>query len=42
MEQEKCKETICKEAERLPQSNINRESDDKPNSVVSQEMMDID
>ena len=29
MEQEKHKETICKEAERLPQHNINRESDDE-------------
>ena len=29
MEYKKCKETICKEAERLPQHNINRESDDE-------------
>ena len=42
MEQEKCKETICKEAERLPQHNVNRESDDKSNSMVLQEMMDTD
>ena len=29
MEQEKHRETICKEAEIFPQRNINRESDDK-------------
>ena len=29
MEQENCKETICKEAERLPQHEFNRESDDE-------------
>ena len=42
MEQEKHRETIYKEAEILPQRNINRESDDKWNSMVSQEMMDTD
>ena len=42
MEQEKCKETICKETERLPQRNVNRESDDERNSIVLQEMMDTD
>ena len=29
MEQEKHKESICREAERLPQYDINRDSDDK-------------
>ena len=29
MEQGKCKETIHKEAERLPQYDINRDSDDE-------------
>ena len=29
MEQVKCKETICKEAERFPQYDINRDSDDE-------------
>ena len=42
MEQGKCKETIHREAEKLPQYNVNRESDDKQNSIVSQEMMDTD
>ena len=41
-EQGKCKETIHKEAERLPQYDVNRESDDKWNSIVSQETMDTD
>ena len=41
-EQGKHKETIHKEAERLPQYNVNRDSDDKQNSIVSQEMMDTD
>ena len=41
-EQGKCKETIHKEAERPPQHNVNRDSDDKQNSIVSQEMMDTD
>ena len=40
MEQGKCKETIHGEAEK--QYNINRDSDDKQNSIVSQEMMDTD
>ena len=39
MEQGKCKETICKEAERLPQYDVNRDSDDKWNSIVLQEMI---
>ena len=42
MEQGKCKETICREAEKLPQYDVNRESDDKGNSIVSQETMDTD
>ena len=29
MEQVKCKETICREAEKIPQHDINREYDDK-------------
>ena len=41
-EQEKCRETICKETERLPLRNINRESDDEQNSIVLQETMDTD
>ena len=39
MEQGKCKETIHKEAERLPQHNVNSDSDDEQNSMVLQEMM---
>ena len=42
MEWGKCRETVCWEAEKLPQYNINRESDDKQNSIVSQETMDTD
>ena len=42
MEQGKHKESICREAERLPQHDINRDSDDKWNSIVSQETMDTD
>ena len=42
MEQEKHRETIHKEAEMLPQRNVNIESDDEQNSMVSQEMMDTD
>ena len=42
MEQAKCRETICQEAEKLQQNDINRDSDDKRNSIVSQEMMDTD
>ena len=42
MEQGKHKESIHREAEKLPQHNINRESDDEWNSIVSQEMMDTD
>ena len=42
MEQGKYKETIHKEAERFPQHNVNRDSDDEQNSMVSQEMMDTD
>ena len=29
MEQGKCKETICREAERLPQPDVSRDSDNK-------------
>ena len=42
MEQGKHKESIHKEAERLPQYDINRHSDDKQNSTVLQETMDTD
>ena len=42
MEQGNHRETICQEAEKLPQHNIIRESDDKPNSIVSQEIMITD
>ena len=42
MEQGKCKETICREVEKLPQHNIGRESDDEQNSIVLQETMDTD
>ena len=42
MEQGKHKETICREAEKLPQHNVNRESDDEWNSIILQEMMDTD
>ena len=42
MEQGKCKETICREAETLPPRNISRESDNKQNSIASLEMMDTD
>ena len=41
-EQGKHKESICREAEKLSQYDVNRESDDKRNSVVLQEMMDTD
>ena len=34
MEQGKCKETICREAETLPPRNISRESDNKQNSIA--------
>ena len=42
MEQGKHKESICKEAERLLQPEISRGSDDKSNSIASQETMDTD
>ena len=42
MEQGKCRETIHWEAEKPPQHNITRESDDEWNSIVLQEMMDTD
>ena len=41
MEQGKHKETICREAERLPQHDVNRDSNDKRNSIILQ-MMDTD
>ena len=41
-EQRKHKETIHREAERLPQHDINRDSDDKRNSITPQETMDTD
>ena len=42
MEQEKHRKTICKEADMPPLRWVNRESDDKQNNIVSQEMMDTD
>ena len=42
MEQGKHKETIHREAEKLPQYDINRDSDDEWNSVILQETMDTD
>ena len=42
MEQGKHKETIHREAERPPQTDVSRDSDDKWNSITSQEMMDKD
>ena len=42
MEQGKCKEALCKEAEMLPPRNVSGESDDEQNSRVSLEMMDTD
>ena len=42
MEQGKHKESIRQEAERLPQHNIKKDSDDERNSMVLQEMMDTD
>ena len=42
MEQGKCKETLCKEAEMLPPRNVSGESDDEQNSRVLLETMDTD
>ena len=42
MEQGKCKEVLCQEAETLPPINISRESDDGQNSRISLETMDTD
>ena len=42
MEQGKCKETICREAERPPQPDVSRNSDDKRNRIALQETMDTD
>ena len=42
MEQGKHKESIHREVEKLPQHNVNRESDDEQNSIILQEMMDTD
>ena len=42
MEQGKCKETICKEAEMLPSRDVSRESDNEQNCIVSLEMMDTE
>ena len=42
MEQGKCKETICREAEKPPQPDVSRDSDDKQNNITLQEMMDTD
>ena len=35
-EQGKCKETICREAERPPQPDASRDSDDEQNTITSQ------
>ena len=42
MEQRKHKETICREAERPPQPDISRDSDNEQNSIASQATMDTD
>ena len=42
MEQGKCKEALCKEAETFPPRNISGESDNVQNSRVSLETMDTD
>ena len=42
MEQGKCKETICREAEKLLQPDVSRDSNDEQNSIVSQETRDTD
>ena len=42
MEQGKHRESIHWEAEKLPQHDVTRESDNKQNSIVLQEMMDTD
>ena len=42
MEQGKHKETIRREAERLPQPDISRDSDDERNSITLQETMNTD
>ena len=41
-EQGKHRESICQEAEKLPQHNVTRESDDEQNSIALQETMDTD
>ena len=42
MEQGKCKEVLCKEAEMLPPINVSGDSDDEQNSRISLETMDTD
>ena len=42
MEEGKCKETICREAERPSQPDVSRDSDNEQNSIASQETMDRD
>ena len=42
MEQEKHRKAICKEADMPPLRHVNREYDDKQNSIVLQETMDTD
>ena len=42
MEQGKHKDSICREVEKLLQPDISRDSDNKQNSITSQEMMDTD
>ena len=42
LEQGKHKESICREAERPPQPDVSRDSDDEQNSITFQETMDTD
>ena len=42
MEQGKCKEVLCKEAETLPPINVSGDSDDEQNSRILLETMDTD
>ena len=42
MEQGKCKEALCQEAETLPPINVSGDSDDEQNSRILLETMDTD
>ena len=42
MEQGKHKESICREAERPPQPDVSRDSDNERNSIALQETLDTD